>query len=65
MTIDFNDFQGYRGFSWVIEDKVEIMFITPDFMGIGLDKSLLKFAIETLKISKVDVNEQNTSSVTY
>lgn len=72
-TIDFNDFQVYclvngaelAGFIGVAEDKVEMLFIAPEFMGQGLGRRLMEFAIGSLQISKVDVNEQNTRSVSF
>ncbi|MBK7428263.1 MAG: GNAT family N-acetyltransferase [Saprospiraceae bacterium] len=72
-TINFNEFQVYcliwesevAGIIGVLADKMEMLFIAPDFMGQGLGRRLMEFAIDTLKISKVDVNEQNTKSVSF
>jgi putative acetyltransferase len=72
-SIDFNAFQVFclldrkkvAGFIGVAEDKVEMLFIKPDYMGQGLGRKLMEFAIDTLNINKVDVNEQNTSSVSF
>ncbi len=71
--IDFNDFQVFcfvkrtelLGFIGVAGDKVEMLFIAPEYMGQGLGSRLIEFAINTLKINKVDVNEQNTKSVLF
>ena len=47
------------------EGKVEMLFLSPDFIGKGFGKMLLQFAIDVLKISNVDVNEQNTAAVEF
>ncbi len=73
LTIDFNDLQVYclvsesevAGFIGVAGDKVEMLFISPDFTGQGLGRHLMEFAIDTLKIKKVDVNEQNIHAVGF
>lgn len=72
-TIDFNTFQVWclvrdsvvAGFIGVADDKVEMLFLSPEHTGHGLGRRLMEFAIETLHISKVDVNEQNTASVLF
>lgn len=50
------------GFLGTDEDKIEMLFIHPDFMGQGIGKKLTEFAIKELSVKKVDVNEQNTSA---
>lgn len=53
------------GFSGIIDDSLEMLFLHPDAIGKGIGKALLKHAIETNKIRKVDVNEQNTQAVEF
>ncbi len=72
-TIDFNAFEVYclvqqnevAGFLGVAEQKIEMLFLSPDYIGKGLGKKLLDFAINELKSDKVDVNEQNAKAVEF
>ena len=72
-TIDFNDFEVYCakqetmvvGFIGLAERKIEMLFISPDFIGKGLGKKLTDFAISELNVDKVDVNEQNKKAVKF
>lgn len=71
--IDFNAFDVYclteksklLGFLGVADQKVEMLFLSPDSLGQGLGKKLMEFAIHELKANKVDVNEQNLSAVAF
>lgn len=40
-------------------DKIEMLFVTPDFFGKGIGKTLVQYGIKSENISYVDVNEQN------
>lgn len=72
-SIDFNDFQVFcllnenrvLGFIGVAEKKVEMLFIDPAYIGQGLGKKLLNFAILELNANLVDVNEQNTNAFKF
>ncbi len=72
-TIDFNVFDVYclmqndelAGFLGVAAQKVEMLFLSPDYFGKGLGKKLLHFAISELSADMVDVNEQNTNAVGF
>lgn len=72
-TIDFNDFEVYclmqnteaAGFLGVAEQKVEMLFLSPDYFGKRLGKKLMDFAMNELKADKVDVNEQNKRAVEF
>jgi putative acetyltransferase len=46
-------------FMGISEDNIEMLFVHPNDMGQGIGTSLVEFAINELKIKKVDVNEQN------
>lgn len=54
-----------EGFIGVADKKVEMLFLSPDYLGLGWGKKLMRFAISELKADKVDVNEQNTPAVTF
>lgn len=47
------------------EDMVEMLFVSPEEMGKGYGSALLRFAIEEMGISKVDVNEQNYRALDF
>jgi putative acetyltransferase len=53
------------GFIGVADNKIEMLFLAPDFIGQGLGKQLMNFALNELKADQVDVNEQNTKAVQF
>ncbi|KIX22725.1 GCN5 family acetyltransferase [Flavobacterium sp. 316] len=53
------------GFLGVAEQNLEMLFIHPTARGIGIGKKLLHYAINELKITNVDVNEQNEQAVGF
>ncbi|MBK6266188.1 GNAT family N-acetyltransferase [Marivirga sp. S37H4] len=71
--IDFQSFQVYcsfheeklNGFIGVAENKIEMLFIDPHFFGKGWGKTLLKFGLEKLNATEVDVNEDNGKAVEF
>jgi len=72
-TIDFDHFDVYClkqnnkvvGFIGVAEQKIEMLFFLPEYIGKGLGKMLTDFAFSELKADKVEVNEQNTNAVRF
>lgn len=57
--------QAIIGFVGVAQENLEMLFIHPDHRGLGIGKALLDCAIDQLRISKVDVNEQNEQAVGF
>ncbi len=53
------------GFMGVAEGNLEMLFIDNDCRGAGIGKRLVEYAIAHLKVTKVDVNEQNTQAVGF
>lgn len=53
------------GFLAVHENKLEMLFIHPDYFGSGLGKKLMQFAIKELHVRELDVNEQNKKAVDF
>lgn len=53
------------GFMGIAEENLEMLFVHNDCRAKGLGKKLIKYAIENLKVTKVDVNEQNTEAVGF
>lgn len=45
--------------------KIEELFVKPEFFGRGIGKSLVKYAIDNLSAKYVDVNEQNPQAVGF
>jgi putative acetyltransferase len=71
--INFNDFQVYcitektlvLGFIGVAENKIEMLFLDPEYFGLGIGLKLLEFAVNDLEADKVDVNEQNEKAINF
>ena len=53
------------GFAGVAAGKVEMLFIHPDYRGLGIGKCLLMFAINELNAERLDVNEQNPQAIGF
>ena len=72
-SIDFNQFEVYclmhqnevAGFMGIAEQKIEMLFLSPAYVGKGLGKKLMEFALTEVKANKVDVNEQNIHAVAF
>lgn len=54
-----------KGFLGVSEDKIEMLFIHNTYRGQGIGKNLLMFAINSLHLEKVDVNEENKQALDF
>ncbi len=54
---------GVAGFIGLSEDKIEMLFIDPTFIGKGVGHKLVDWAINENGIRLIDVNEQNTHAV--
>lgn len=54
-----------KGFLGVSEDNIEMLFVENESRGMGIGKKLLNFAIDSLNLRKVDVNEQNTQALRF
>ncbi|MFH7005389.1 GNAT family N-acetyltransferase [Flavobacterium bizetiae] len=73
--IDFNSFPVFClietetdtvvGFMGIADYKIEMLFLAPEYIGKGLGKTLIIFAINELDVDKVDVNEQNQNAVSF
>lgn len=71
--LNFHDYEVYClvrkdevvGFLGTLDRKIEMLFLSPDYMGKGHGKTLMTFAINELNVDKVDVNEQNKKAVAF
>ncbi|MFN3530713.1 MAG: GNAT family N-acetyltransferase [Bacteroidia bacterium] len=72
-TIDFSAFETYCllesnnviGFLGTANQKIEMLFLSPEHIGTGLGAKLLNFAVHELNATQVDVNEQNLKAVAF
>ncbi|MTB67778.1 GNAT family N-acetyltransferase [Providencia sp. wls1943] len=53
------------GFLGAGENRLEMLFISPQARRTGIGKQLLNYAIEQLGVNEVDVNEQNPQAVGF
>jgi putative acetyltransferase len=53
------------GFIGVADEKIEMLFIEPQYRGKSIGKKLLQYAIASMHAFKVDVNEQNEQAVGF
>lgn len=53
------------GFVGVVHGKIEMLFIHPDWRGRGVGRQLLRYAIDELGATELDVNEQNPQAVGF
>jgi putative acetyltransferase len=72
--IDYNAFDVYcyldehtklAGFIGVADAKIEMLFLTPEYIGKGIGKALLIYAMQHLHATEVDVNEQNQHAIAF
>jgi putative acetyltransferase len=69
---DLKEFVGVRdlngrvaGFMGVVDQKVEMLFLSPEARGQGAGKRLLDYAVTVLGATSLDVNEQNEQAVGF
>jgi putative acetyltransferase len=53
------------GFVGVAQDKIEMLFVHPQWFGKGIGRDLTRYAIEVLGATAVDVNEQNEQAMGF
>ncbi len=53
------------GFCGIHADKVEMLFIDPEYRGRGVGKTLLRHAIDNLHAVQLDVNAQNPQAIGF
>lgn len=57
--------QNIVGFLGVAENRLEMLFVAPHMFGLGIGKQLLRYAIEQLNVTELDVNEQNPQALGF
>ena len=53
------------GFMGVDNNKLEMLFISPESRGKGIGKAFIQYGIETFSINEVTVNEQNPQAIGF
>ncbi len=53
------------GFIGILDDRIEMLFIEPDYRGNSVGKFLTRYATEEAGATKVDVNEQNAQAIGF
>lgn len=62
----FENTDGFKtGFIGIANQKIEMLFIRPEYRGLGIGKALTEYVISKHDITKVDVNEQNPKAVGF
>jgi putative acetyltransferase len=73
-NINFNALEMYcyltdagtvAGFTGIADEKIEMLFVHPDYMGKGIGKQLLQWALTQSGARFVDVNEDNTKALSF
>lgn len=52
-------------FMGIEADKIEMLFVAPDYLGKGIGKELVTLAIKQCGVEYVDVNEQNSQALGF
>lgn len=53
------------GFAGIAVQKLEMLFVAPEYHGLGVGKALVRFVVDQHGINVVDVNEQNPQAVGF
>lgn len=53
------------GFAGIYKDKLEMLFISPDYFRQGIGYKLITFSLKQYHIRFVDVNEQNPQALKF
>lgn len=57
--------QNIVGFLGVADNRLEMLFVAPQVFGLGIGKQLMRFAIEQMNVTELDVNEQNPQALGF
>ena len=63
IAADRNDFP--VGFIGIENQKLEMLFIHPGYIGRGIGRQLILYGIETYGVNEVTVNQQNPAAVGF
>lgn len=55
----------YLGFMGVEQQRLEMLFLAPQYIRQGIGRKLMEYGVENYQISEVTVNEQNPHAVGF
>ena len=57
--------QKITGFIGINQGDIQLLFVMPSHMGLGIGSALVEYAVNKLKAQTVEVNQQNTSALNF
>lgn len=65
LLVSFTDDDAPIGFAGIADDKLEMLFLSPDYFQQGIGYKMISTAIQDYQIKYVDVNEQNLKALKF
>ena len=65
LLVSFTDDDKPIGFAGIADDKLEMLFLSPDYFQQGIGYKMISTAIQDYQIKYVDVNEQNPKALKF
>ena len=65
LLVSFTDDDEPIGFAGIADDKLEMLFLSPDYFQQGIGYKMISTAIQDYQIKYVDVNEQNPHALKF
>lgn len=65
LLVSFTDDDEPIGFAGIADDKLEMLFLSPDYFQQGIGYKMISTAIQDYQIKYVDVNEQNPKALKF
>lgn len=62
VTRDANEYFGFMG---IEKQRLEMLFLDPQYIGQGIGRKLIEYAIKKYQVNEVTVNEQNPKAVGF
>lgn len=65
LLVSFTDDDAPIGFAGIADDKLEMLFLSPDYFQQGIGYKMIFTAIQDYQIKYVDVNKQNPKALKF
>lgn len=65
LIVAMNEKDGPVAFMGVEDDMLEMLFVGPAYIGLGIGRTIVQYGIDNLGIKQVTVNKQNPSAVGF
>lgn len=65
LLVLFTDDDAPIGFAGIADDKLEMLFLSPDYFQQGIGYKMISTAIQDYQIKYVDVNKQNPKALKF